>query len=150
MKCPRAKSSNHCLTELFSIYQNKHWTIKRRDNHIVVSSSNHIKLKIDWILADLELVFLELRLTITFIRNMYECLKYEFQVVFKINHINFKQNQTFWISITFERFSINPPMWSPYGHSFPYTMHKSNFLNILEQTPTLEFIKFWLFMQQWL
>ena len=27
MKCPRANSSNHCLTELFSIYQNKHWTI---------------------------------------------------------------------------------------------------------------------------
>ena len=29
MKCPRAKSANHCLTELFSIYQNKHWTIRR-------------------------------------------------------------------------------------------------------------------------
>ena len=48
--CPRAKSSNHCLTELFSIYQNKHWTIRQRDDHIVVSSSNRIKSKIDWIL----------------------------------------------------------------------------------------------------
>ena len=48
--CPRAKSSNHCLTELFSIYQNKHWTIRRRDDHIVVPSSNRIKSKIDWIL----------------------------------------------------------------------------------------------------
>ena len=48
--CPRAKSSNHCLTELFSIYQNKHWTIRWRDNHIVVPSSNRIKSKIDWIL----------------------------------------------------------------------------------------------------
>ena len=47
--CPRAKSSNHCLTELFSIYQNKHWTIRRRDDHIVVPSSNRIKSKIDWI-----------------------------------------------------------------------------------------------------
>ena len=48
LKCPRAKSTNHCRTELFSIYQNKHWTIRRRDNHIVVPSSHHIKLKIDW------------------------------------------------------------------------------------------------------
>ena len=47
--CPRAKSSNHCLTELFSIYQNKHWTIRWRDDHIVVPSSNRIKSKIDWI-----------------------------------------------------------------------------------------------------
>ena len=47
LKCPRAKSSNHCLTELFSIYQNKHWTIRRRDDHIVVPSSNRIKSKID-------------------------------------------------------------------------------------------------------
>ena len=47
LKCPRAKSANHCLTELFSIYQNKHLNIRRRDDHIVVPSSNRIKLKID-------------------------------------------------------------------------------------------------------
>ena len=51
MKCPRAKSSNHCLTELFSIYQNKHWTIRRRDNHIVVQSSHLNISKIDWLLV---------------------------------------------------------------------------------------------------
>ena len=48
--CPRANSSHHCLTELFSIYQNKHWTIRRRDDHIVVPSSDRNILKIDWIL----------------------------------------------------------------------------------------------------
>ena len=53
MICHKAKSANHCLTELFSIYQNKHWTIRRRDDHIVVPSSNHIKSKIDWILNSL-------------------------------------------------------------------------------------------------
>ena len=45
--CPRANLSNHCLTELFSIYQNKHWTIRWRDDHIVVPSFNHIKSKND-------------------------------------------------------------------------------------------------------
>ena len=47
LKCPRTKSASHCLTEIFPIYQNKHWTISRRDNHIVVPLSNRIKLKID-------------------------------------------------------------------------------------------------------
>ena len=47
--CPRTKSASHCLTELFQIYQNKHWTIRRRDDHIVVPSSNRIKSKVDWI-----------------------------------------------------------------------------------------------------
>ena len=42
-------TSNHCLTELFLIYQNKHWTIRQLDDHIVIPSSNHIKSKIDWI-----------------------------------------------------------------------------------------------------
>ena len=37
--CPRTKSASHCLTE-FPIYQNKHWTIKRWDDHIVVQSSH--------------------------------------------------------------------------------------------------------------
>ena len=46
--CPRAKSSNHCLTELLSIYQNKHGTIKRRDDHIVVQLSHPNIFKIDW------------------------------------------------------------------------------------------------------
>ena len=43
-------SLSYCLTDLFPIYQYKHWTIRRWDDHIVVSSSNRIKSKIDWIL----------------------------------------------------------------------------------------------------
>ena len=46
--CPKNKSASHCPTELFPIYPNNHWTIRRRDDHIVVPSSNRIKLKIDW------------------------------------------------------------------------------------------------------
>ena len=46
--CPKNKSASRCLTELFPIYPNNHWTIRRRDDHIVVPSSNRIKLKIDW------------------------------------------------------------------------------------------------------
>ena len=45
-KCPKAKSATHCLTELFPIYQNKHWTIRRRDDRSVDPSSHHIILKI--------------------------------------------------------------------------------------------------------
>ena len=45
--CPKAKSATHCLTELFSIYQNKHCTTRRRDDHIVISSSQRIISKID-------------------------------------------------------------------------------------------------------
>ena len=48
--CPKDKSENHCPTELFPIYPNNHWTIRRWDDHIVVPSSNRIKLKIDWFL----------------------------------------------------------------------------------------------------
>ena len=50
MICPKNKSASHCPTELFPIYPNNQWTIRQRDNHIVVPSSNRIKLKIDWIL----------------------------------------------------------------------------------------------------
>ena len=35
LKCPKSKSLSHCLTELFPIYQNKHWTIRWRDNRSV-------------------------------------------------------------------------------------------------------------------
>ena len=45
--CPKTKSATHCLTELLPIYENKHWTIRRRDGHIVVPSSNCNILKID-------------------------------------------------------------------------------------------------------
>ena len=45
--CHKNKSASHCLTELFPIYPNNHWTIRRPDDHIVVLSSNRIKLKID-------------------------------------------------------------------------------------------------------
>ena len=48
--CPKKKSASHCPTKLFPIYPNNHWTIRRRDDHIVVPSSNRIKLKIDWFL----------------------------------------------------------------------------------------------------
>ena len=51
MICPKAKSATHCLTELFSIYQNKHGTIRRRDHHIVVQSSHRNIFKIDWFQA---------------------------------------------------------------------------------------------------
>ena len=46
MICPKTKSATHCLTELFPIYQNKHWTIGRWDDHSVNPSSHHIILKI--------------------------------------------------------------------------------------------------------
>ena len=47
MICPKAKSATHCLTELFSIYQNKHGTIRRRDDHIVVQLTHRNISKID-------------------------------------------------------------------------------------------------------
>jgi hypothetical protein len=72
LKCPRAKSANHCLTELFSIYQNKHWTIRRWDNHIVVPSSNHIKLKIDWFKI---ISMWQLRSVLDWTFVMWRCLK---------------------------------------------------------------------------
>ena len=43
-------------TKLFPIYPNIHWTIRRRDDHIVVPSSNRIKLKIDWIIENIMIV----------------------------------------------------------------------------------------------
>ena len=36
LKCPKAKSLSHCLTELFPIYQNNIWTIRQWDNHTIV------------------------------------------------------------------------------------------------------------------
>ena len=50
--CPRTKSASHCLTELFPIYQNKHWTIRRRDDHILVQSSHRNISKIDGFQVD--------------------------------------------------------------------------------------------------
>ena len=44
--CPRTKSASHCLTELFPIYQNKQWTIRRRDDRSVDPSYHLIILKI--------------------------------------------------------------------------------------------------------
>ena len=44
--CPKAKSATHCLTKLFPIYQNTHWTIRQQDNHTFVPLSHHIILKI--------------------------------------------------------------------------------------------------------
>jgi hypothetical protein len=45
-KCPKSKSLSHFLTELFPIYQNKHWTIRQRDDRSVDPSSHRIVLKI--------------------------------------------------------------------------------------------------------
>ena len=46
LKCPKSKSLNNCLTELFPFYQNKHRTIQRRDDRSVDPSFHHIILKI--------------------------------------------------------------------------------------------------------
>ena len=46
LKGPKSKSLSHCLTELFSIYQNKHWTIRRRDDRSVDQLSHCILFKI--------------------------------------------------------------------------------------------------------
>ena len=46
LKCPKSKSLSHCLTELFPIYQNKHWTIRRQDDCFVDPSCHRIILKI--------------------------------------------------------------------------------------------------------
>jgi hypothetical protein len=47
LKCPKSKSLSHCLTELFPIYQNKHWTIRRRNDCFVHLPFHRIILKID-------------------------------------------------------------------------------------------------------
>ena len=44
--CPRTKWASHCLTELFPIYQNNIWTIRRWDDHTIIPSSHRIILKI--------------------------------------------------------------------------------------------------------
>ena len=46
LKCPKSKSLSHYLSELFQIYQNKHWTIRQRDDRSVGPSSHSIILKI--------------------------------------------------------------------------------------------------------
>ena len=43
---PKAKPASHCLTELFSIYQNNNCTIRRWNDHTIVPSSHRIILKI--------------------------------------------------------------------------------------------------------
>ena len=53
LKCPKSKSLSHCLTELFQIhqnkhYQNKHWTIRRRDDQSIGPSSHSIMYIEDW------------------------------------------------------------------------------------------------------
>ena len=46
LKCPKSTLLSHCLTELFTICKNKHWTIRRRDDRSVDTSSHRIILKI--------------------------------------------------------------------------------------------------------
>ena len=47
LKCPKSKSLSHCLTELFPIYRNKHWTIRRWNNRFVDPPFHRIILKIE-------------------------------------------------------------------------------------------------------
>ena len=47
LKCPKSKSLSHCLTELFPNYQNKHWTIRRRNDRFANPPFHRIILKID-------------------------------------------------------------------------------------------------------
>ena len=57
LKCPKSKSLSHCLTELFPIYQNKHWTIRRRKDRFVDPPFHRIILKIDgFIVGTIEVV----------------------------------------------------------------------------------------------
>ena len=42
LKCPRSKWLSHRLTELFPIYQSKHWTIRQQDDHSVDPSCHWI------------------------------------------------------------------------------------------------------------
>ena len=44
---PLSKSLSHCLTELFPIYQNKDWTIRRQNDRFVDPAFHRIILKID-------------------------------------------------------------------------------------------------------
>ena len=39
--CPKTNSATHCVTELFPIYQNKHWTIRRREVILLVYKVDH-------------------------------------------------------------------------------------------------------------
>ena len=48
--CPKTKSATHCLTELFPIYQNKHWTIRWWVDHTVVPLSQVLY----WRLSDFQ------------------------------------------------------------------------------------------------
>ena len=47
--CPKAKSAKYCLTKLFPIYHNKHWTIKRWQDNI---PSSHCPTILYWRLSD--------------------------------------------------------------------------------------------------
>ena len=49
LKCPKSKSLSHCLTKLFPFYQNKHWTIQRRNDGSVDPPLHRILSKIEWI-----------------------------------------------------------------------------------------------------
>jgi hypothetical protein len=55
LKCPESKSLSHCLTELFLIYQNKHWTIRRRNDRFVNPPFHRNLLKIDGFLNKIAL-----------------------------------------------------------------------------------------------
>jgi hypothetical protein len=54
LKCPKSKSLSHRLTELFPIYQNKHWTIRQWNDRFVDPLFHRIILKIDGFLAGWE------------------------------------------------------------------------------------------------
>ena len=42
LKCPKTKSSTHCLTVLFLIYQNNNWTINGGTYNHTIFTSHHV------------------------------------------------------------------------------------------------------------
>ena len=57
LKYTKSKSLSHCPTALFSIYQNKHWTIRQLDDRSVDPSSSPTILKIVWFHMNVHLEF---------------------------------------------------------------------------------------------
>ena len=78
---PKNKSASHCPTELFPIYPNNHWTIRWRDDHIIVPSSSRIKLKNDWF------VVLNLSMLCLVTINLWFCRCKTYNKVFLLENI---------------------------------------------------------------
>ena len=83
LKCPKSKSLSQCLTELFPIYQNKHWTIRQWDNCSIDPSSHRIILKIDFT---------------TFCTRSNKCQFTGLNLTFEHVHKKLYANNIFWMS----------------------------------------------------